>query len=350
MKKIVAVIFLLSLITCVFAGCVEEGAVTPSQTKAPKAEATPQTASTPTPTQKTPTPTPLPIPVPTPAPIPKPIPEPTPAPTPNQTSESTPSPVPAPGPTRVVRFERVEPITCASGEKVDITLSFTNEASEPRIMSPFPPKINIEQPNMQPPDNIVCSFPAGTKEVRLEPGETVTYNLIWDQRDGGGQQVDFGWYGVEVTVVSRKLSETVKGSVRGWATRVLILPSQGVMEKTIEVNQSQTVAGITFVLNRVEMTPTGMTVYAFNTPPDYGLPQGPMLPPPQFMIHAEAEYSLDGSSVKKTSPSGIRFLENSTQHTWDYLDPVPSDAKECTFTITKLGDWEGPWEFKVPLE
>lgn len=248
-----------------------------------------------------------------------------------------------------MRFERVEPITCASGEKVDITLSFTNEASEPRIMSPFPPKINIEQPNVEPSDDIICSFPVGAKEVQLEPGETVTYDFIWDQRDDSGQQVDFGWYGVEVTVVSRKLSETVEGSVRGWATRVLILPPQGVMKKTIEVNQSQTVAGITFVLNRVEMTATGMTVYAFNTPPDYGLPR-PMLPPPQFMIHAEAEYSLDGSSVKKTGLSGIRFLENGTQHTWEYLDPVPSDAKELTFTITRFGDSEGPWEFKVPLD
>lgn len=217
-------------------------------------------------------------------------------------------------------------------------------------MSPFPPKINIERPNVASPDDIICSFQAGAKKIQLEPGETITYDFVWDQRDDDGQQVDFGWYGVEVTVVSRKLSETVEGSVRGWATRVLILPPQGVMEKTIEINQSQTVAGITFVLNRVEMTATGMTVYAFNTPPDYGLPQGPMLPPPQLMIHAEAEYSLDGIPVKKTGPSGIRFLENGMQHTWDYLDPVPSDAKELVFTITKLGDWEGPWEFKVPLE
>jgi hypothetical protein len=39
---------------------------------------------------------------------------------------------------------------------------------------------------------------------------------------------------------------------------------------------------------------------------------------------------------------------------WGYdlarLDPVPSDARKLTFTITRLGDWEGPWEFHVPLE
>jgi len=31
------------------------------------------------------------------------------------------------------------------------------------------------------------------------------------------------------------------------------------------------------------------------------------------------------------------------------LDPVPSDARELTFTITKFGDWQGPWEFHIPL-
>jgi hypothetical protein len=37
-------------------------------------------------------------------------------------------------------------------------------------------------------------------------------------------------------------------------------------------------------------------------------------------------------------------------HIWNNLDPVPIDAKELTLKITKLGDWEGPWEFKVPLD
>jgi hypothetical protein len=32
------------------------------------------------------------------------------------------------------------------------------------------------------------------------------------------------------------------------------------------------------------------------------------------------------------------------------LDPVPNGTRELTFTITELGNWEGPWEFYVPLE
>jgi hypothetical protein len=250
-----------------------------------------------------------------------------------------------------VHFERVEPTVYQTGEKIEITLYFTNEASEPRIMSPFPPEINIERPNMQPPDNsIVRSFPAGTQEVHLEPGETVTYNLTWDQRDDSGQQVEPGWYGVEVTVVSRKVSATTSASVRGWATQVLILPPEGVIEKTIEVNESQTVNGITITLERVELSALQAKFYAFNVPPDYNLPQGPMLPPPKFMIHAEAQYSLDDGPMKEAGPSAIRFLDNGMRHTWDMLDPVPKGTKELVFIITELGDWDGPWEFHISLE
>ncbi len=217
-------------------------------------------------------------------------------------------------------------------------------------MSSYPPKINVELPNLQPPDSIIRSFDAGAQETLLQPGETVTYVWTWDQHDENGQQVAPGWYGIEVTVLSRKPSETSSGSVRVLATRGLVLPPEGVMEKTIDVNKSQTVGGITITLERVELLATGMKIYAFNTPPDYSLPQGPMLPPPKFMIHADAEYSIDGGDVKQAGPSGIRFLDNGTRHTWDNLDPVPKTANELTFRITKLGDWVGPWEFRVPLQ
>lgn len=78
-------------------------------------------------------------------------------------------------------------------------------------------------------------------------------------------------------------------------------------------------------------------------------PQDPNLAPPQFWIHAEAEYSIDGVAMKQAGPSGINFLQNGMRHVWN-LDPVPSDAKELTFRITKLGDWQGAWEFNVALQ
>jgi len=38
------------------------------------------------------------------------------------------------------------------------------------------------------------------------------------------------------------------------------------------------------------------------------------------------------------------------RYKWDDNDPVPNDAKLLIFIITRFGDWEGPWVFKIPLE
>ena len=264
------------------------------------------------------------------------------APAPPTSPAPAPTPTPAPGPSPTVRFDRVPDVVSPYGERTEINLSFTNEASGLRTISPFPPEIRIiELPNLQPPDSVLRAFHVGKDELALQPGESASYLVNWNQKDDSGEQVSPGWYSVEVTLASS----------RGSATRVLVLPPEGVMEKTIEVNQSQTVNGITITLERVELTATGMKVYAFNTPPDYNLPQGPMLAPPMFMIHAEAEYSIDGGAMKQAFPSGIRFLENGMLHTWDeYLDPVPKNSHELTFRITKLGDWEGTWEFTVSID
>ncbi len=253
-----------------------------------------------------------------------------------------PNPTPAPGPARGIRFDRVPDVIGPYGEKVEINLSFTNEASEPRRISPFPPEIKIiELPDVKPPGIIVQAFPVGNDELALQPGESASHSVGWDQKNNSGEQVPPGWYSVEVTLATS----------RGSATRVLVLPPEGVMEKTIEVNHSETVNGITITLERVELTATGMKVYAFNTPPGYSLPPGQPGPAPSLWIHAEAEYSIDRGAVKQTFPSAIRFLDNGVRHTWDeYLDPVPDDARELIFGITKLGDWLGPWEFKVSLE
>jgi hypothetical protein len=261
------------------------------------------------------------------------------------TTSTSPTPIPthAPGSTLSVVFNRVPDVVNPYGETAEINLSFTNRAAETRTINPFPPEIRIiELPNLKPPDKVIQAFPVGEDELALQPGESTSYSASWDQKDDSGKQVPAGWYSVEVTLATS----------RGSACRVLVLPPEGVMEKTFDVNQSQTVKGITITLERIELTATGIKVYAFNTPPDYNLPQGPDLAPPQFMIlHAFAEYSFDGGAMKQAFPSGIRFLENGMIHTWDeYLDPAPKGVKELTFRITELGDYEGPWEFKIPLE
>ena len=66
------------------------------------------------------------------------------------------------------------------------------------------------------------------------------------------------------------------------------------------------------------------------------------------------KYSLDDGAWEKADfangLSGVRVQEDGTRHTWYLLDFVPKGTKELPFAITRFGDTEGPWEFKIPLE
>jgi len=232
------------------------------------------------------------------------------------------------------------------GELVEVKFSLTNVSSEPITLAPYPSAIQVT-PRLDY-DRVLFSVAAGTQTLEISPGNTVTQEFTWDQKDTTGKQVPPGWYSVsfrEITV--RQGNSRISFNP---TSRVLIKYPQGAMEKTLEINQPQTVNGITVTLERIELTPTGMTAYAFNTPPGYSLPSGQPLPAPSMMLHAEAEYSVDVGAFRMAGSSGIRPIESGIQHIWKNLDPVPSDAKELTFVITRLGDWEGRWEFNTPLE
>jgi hypothetical protein len=310
---------------------------------------------------------PPPAPAPEPSPAPAPAPAPTPEPEPSPAPEPEPTPVPSPGiELPPVEFQRIDPIICEYGDVVEIVLPLVNQTPESAVIDPFPPEIYIMRPYEQPPASVVCSVPAGTEKRTLKGGGTTEHTTTWDQRDNNREQVIPGWYGIETTVSSRKVSENLSSSMSGWVTRLLIMPPQGVMEGTIEVNQSLTADGLPFewkgeeqlisviiTLEQVEMTAYSLGFTAMVTSDNYTLPQGPDLPPPQWMLAAYAQYTVDGLA-KEGGPAAMRHLDEGLQLSWgyepEYLDPVPSDAKELIITITSLGDWEGPWEFRVPLE
>jgi len=242
------------------------------------------------------------------------------------------------------------------GEDITIDFWIENVAGRTIQIAPFPPEVRIIRP---PADREIRAFPAGTAVKSLEPKEVASVALTWDQRDNGGQQVGDGYYHLLIGPIrmgerseTREMSESV----------LLVLPAEGVLEKTVEVNESQTVNGVTITLERLELTATGAAFYAFHVPPDYKQfeqpvapgteqPQGLEPPPPWMMeLHAYAEYSLDGGPAKVAGLSGLGFREDGLRLSWIMLDPVPKGTQELTFIMTTLGDWEGPWEFLVSLE
>jgi hypothetical protein len=267
------------------------------------------------------------------------------------------------------------------GEDIVIELSFENASGETLQITPFPPDTRIRRPRTYkivegprvdthagptptPPlanETLgqVRIFPAGTGTKSLDPGEVASFVVTWDQRDDQGQQVTYGHFKLvvgEFCAGDRCMTHDPLGSVQ-----LLILPEEGVMEKTVEVNESQTVNDVTITLQRVELTALDARFYALYVPPDYVMPEQPFVPgtdSPQGVGHApvwmmqldpSAEYSLDGGPMKDAGPSGLGFLENGIRNSWA-SDPVPNGTKELTFVITKLGEWEGPWKFRVSLE
>jgi hypothetical protein len=299
-----------------------------------------------------PAPTPAPAPAPAPAPTPTPAPTPVPAPTPRPTP---PSPMPAPPPL-------LEPTAIADrsvyllGESVTVKFSLRNVSSSPLVISPNPPEIEIMLPVKE---EVVKTFAPISGRVRLEPGEEVTYTLVWDQHDSSGQQVAPGYYNLNIRAKDLLINDR-KAGMLGTTAKVLIQYPQGAMEKTIEINQSQTVNGLTITLERVELTSIAARFYAFTIPSDYHPPEGSAANIPPYRIPylsdmrpVHATYTCDGVT-KEAGAADLSTRGEGIILTWarpfEPLDPVPGDAKELTFTITKLGDTEGPWEFKVPLE
>jgi hypothetical protein len=270
--------------------------------------------------------------------------------------------------------------TQVPGTEIEIELSFENVSGEALQIAPFPPETRILRPRthemvedsrvdalpgptptpLVQQDLAVRVFPAGEGKKPVDPGEVASYVVVWDQNDNHGQPVDYGHYRLMIgefcvadCCMTRDLSESVQ---------LLILPPEGVMEKSIEVNETQMVNGVAVTLERVELTALSTSVYALHVPLDYSSPQNPVVPgadlpqgtepaPPWMMeLHAHAEYSLDGGPTRNAGWSGIGFQEAGVEQSWTLLDPIPKATKELTFIITKLGDREGPWRFHVSLE
>ncbi len=64
-----------------------------------------------------------------------------------------------------------------------------------------------------------------------------------------------------------------------------------------------------------------------------------------------AWYSIDGGPALEATDSTSRYIadEDATRVSWAGLDLAPSDATTLTFTIDRIGEWEGPWVFEISL-
>jgi hypothetical protein len=227
------------------------------------------------------------------------------------------------------------------GQTVEIEIQFTNNSKDIITISQFPPEVRMISREW----NTVDSFEAGSEEIQLKPGNKKTFNLTWDQREEAGRQVSSGRYRADVGFIGYICGDSQQASRISFSTGWFhILYPQGVVEKTVELNSSQTVNGVTVILENAEFSTKGTIFNCFAVQPE-GLT---IEPSPGY-----AMYSFDGIT-RDADQAGEGSGENGYRLIWGSeelpLDPIPSGTREVIFKITRLNDIEGPWEFIIPLE
>jgi len=250
-------------------------------------------------------------------------------------------------PSDTIYFDELPDKISPSGNSVEIQLTFTNFDTEARVMKYFPPEIKVESRNLPFTNKIIRTFQAGQEQLELQPGESREYALTWDQKNDFGQQVPYGWYGIRVNLYSREVTDTrsMQGS-ESQATRVLVLPPGGAIEKDIELDQSHTADGVTVNLEKMEMSNQGAALYTMCVPENYQ----PEEVSTRY-IETDAQYKVDDEDWKPAMKSmfGTFLLKEGVRYIWD-LDPVPQNAGEISFQISRIGDHKGLWEFKIQLK
>lgn len=245
-----------------------------------------------------------------------------------------------------------EPFVSEYGHEVTYEMVLRNTGPEAIVITSFPPRITIVGGGALRPVRIL---PEGDETVEIAAFESIEYELTWYQDDDGGNQVAPGWYTMYTGLMAvMKGDESIRIEEVPEGMQVLVQYPQGAMEKSLEVHQSLTAGEVTVTLERLELSALEAVVFA-TVSPGYGAPEeGGHVPPnpPGMMDQVTARYSVDAGPAKEARDPGERFIEDedSTRLSWEHLDPVPSDAKTLTFTITQIGEWEGPWEFRISLQ
>ena len=266
---------------------------------------------------------------------------PPPAPAPAPTPAPAPAPTPAPRPqTPIEVMATTDRESYLPGEDIAIEFSFKNNTHEPYEIASFPPEIEIL--GKGPHDEVVRSFPAGNLFQLLDSGEVVRYELTWNQLDSLGEQVDYGYYQFMIPEFPPKLNG------------FYILPPEGAIDKRVRIEESQTVNGVTCIWEQVMLRPGGVNFYVIIVPPDYdyeALTQHDPERPPELPSLPVAEYRVnDNPTIDAGLPTIIDPIKEGIRYVWYTPVPLANGSKELSFTVTRFGELEGPWEFSIPLE
>jgi hypothetical protein len=266
------------------------------------------------------------------------------APAPSTTATTTPSATTAPGALLSVSAMTGKS-TYQAGEQVGINVSMGNSSSQKLTLANLPPILSIMSAATEKP---VYTFSAGKETLTLGPGDTLRFNYTWDGLDFNGVRVT-GLYYVELEDLEYQGIQVPLHL--GQPAYFEVLPASGPQAGDTQYQETQTYNNISVTINEVNISEAGIIVSAFITkPPDYVVTQGSNGYIASKNYSAPAAYSFDGGWIQDIDGSSVIYLKDGMNHTWFIPDIIPPEAKELFFHVTSIGDWQGSWQFHIPLK
>jgi hypothetical protein len=235
------------------------------------------------------------------------------------------------------------------GELINIQVELTNITHQPVVLNEFPPTLSLMQSESQKP---VYTFNAGLVSRTLAPGETIAYNIAWNQLDDKGRHVSPGGYYLELEEVYRQGQSVHMDLVKPAGFAILPASYAGGAQRSVEgINRPLTLNGITVTLQQIEFNSAGITLSAFITaPPDYVLKDSAAGLSSAVDYRTQARYAVNGSWFAKTEPSFVEYFGSGMQQTWFIPLQSPAEITDLNLVIDNIGSWAGPWEFRITLK
>jgi hypothetical protein len=236
------------------------------------------------------------------------------------------------------------------GELINIQVKLTNITQQPVVLKEFPPSLSLMQSDSRKP---VYTFNSGPVSRTLSPGETAAYNMAWNQIDDKGRHVSPGGYYLEMEEVYRQGQSVRMDLASPVYFQILPPPSSsgGTGGSTRGLHMPLTVNGITVTLLQLEFTASGVTVTAFITPPpDYSLKQNGAGLSPSIDYRTQARYAVNGSWFEKTEQALVEYFAEGMLQTWFIPLQSPAEITDLDLVIDNVGNWAGPWEFRIAVK
>ena len=255
------------------------------------------------------------------------------------------------GPAMLAANATTDRTAYSGGQDILVRVGLTNTSSQPITVDKFPPNLSVMKADTKQP---VYTFVAGATPQTIAAGDTVYCSFDWRQQSSEGGYAGPGSYYVELEDVTAG-GQTLKLTLSNPAVFTIDSGTDGTtggaVLRTLNMSASQTDAGVTVTVQKVELLTGGARVYASATAPaGYQLVAGSSPARATVDYAASAYYSLDGGWFKDAGISAVTYFDTHMGHVWVLTEPVPADATEMLFTVSWIGPVKGTWQFTISLK